>query len=125
MLSHARRLFTCAAIFNLSVVFGLLFLLPWLQPLLSLEVASGSNLALRDLGLALIATFGLAYLCVAHNPQRFRPYISLGILGKVLVVVTIYSHWLVGHIGWQLPALALGDVLFTLLFVDFLTRHPA
>lgn len=125
MLSHARRLFICAAIFNLSVVFGLLLLQPWLQPLLRLEEAGGSNLALRDLGLALIATFGLAYLCIAHNPQRFRPYISLGIVGKALVVVAIYGHWLAGHISWQLPVLALGDVLFTLLFVNFLKRHPA
>lgn len=125
MLSHARRLFVSAAIFNLSVVLGLLILTPWLQPLLRLELASGSNLALRDLGLTLIATFGLAYLCIAYNPRRYRPYIALGIVGKCLVVVAIYGHWLAGHISWQLPALALGDVLFTLLFVDFLKRHPA
>ncbi|MGH8464510.1 MAG: hypothetical protein ACRESP_11930 [Pseudomonas sp.] len=125
MLNHARRLFTCAALFNGSVVLGLLLLEPLLQPWLRLESASGSNLALRDLGLALIATFALAYLCVAYRPEQFRPYIGLGVVGKCLVVVAIYAHWLAGHIGWQLPALALGDVVFSVLFVDFLNRYPS
>ena len=125
MLTHARWLFGLAALFNLSVVLGLLLLGPWLNPLLQLNEATGSNLALRDLGLMLIATFGFAYLCVAHSPTKFRLYIPLGVMGKSLVVIAIYGHWLAGHISWQLPALALGDVLFAWLFLSFLRRYPA
>ncbi|MGE8064409.1 hypothetical protein [Pseudomonas sp. NPDC089569] len=125
MLIHARWLFGSAALFNWAVVLGLLLLNPWLSPLLQLNEPTGSNFALRDLGLMLIATFGVAYLCVARSPARFRPYVGLGVLGKCLVVIAIYSHWLAGHISWPLPALALGDVLFAWLFVDFLRRHPA
>jgi len=125
MLRHARWLFLTAALFNWSVALGLLLIEPVLRPRLGLEIATGSNLALRDLGLVLIISFGIAYLCVSLNPVRFRPYIGLGVLGKSLVLVAIYGHWLAGHIGWQLPALALGDALYSLLFLQFLRRYPA
>ncbi|MGE8154170.1 MULTISPECIES: hypothetical protein [Pseudomonas] len=125
MLIHARWLFGLAALFNFSVAFGLLLLDTWLGPLLQLNEATGSNLALRDLGLMLIASFGFAYLCTAYSPGRFRPYVGLGAGAKILVVVAIFGHWLAGNIGWQLPALALGDVLFAWLFLSFLRQYPA
>lgn len=125
MIRHTRILFFSAALFNWAIACSLLFLGDWLQPLLQLEPANGSNLAMRDLGLALIAVFGVAYWRIAFDPQRFRPYIGLGVFGKSLVVLVIYGHWLAGHIGWQLPALAFGDVLYALLFMNFLRRYPA
>ncbi|MNN48512.1 hypothetical protein D3C81_1629940 [compost metagenome] len=33
-----------------------------------------------------------------------------------MVVTIIFGHWLAGNIGWPLPALASGDILFGLLF---------
>ena len=125
MLSAARRLFIPAAIFNWSVAGGLLFLSDLTGPLLQLDPSGCSNLALRDMCMALVAAFGIAYWRIAFDPLRFRPYIELGIVGKALVVLVIYGHWLTGHIGWQLPAVAFGDVLFAVLFVNFLRRYPA
>jgi len=125
MPSAARRLFIPAAIFNWSVAGGLLLLSDVMGPLLQLDPASGTNLALRDISMLLVALFGFAYWRIAFDPQRFRPYIELGILGKSLVVAAIYSHWLAGHIGWQLPAVAFGDAVFALLFLNFLHRYPA
>lgn len=125
MLSHARRLFVCAALFNWAVAGSLLLLGDLLGPLLQLDPASGSNLALRDMCMLLVAAFGWSYWRIAFNPQRFRPYIELGILGKSMVVLAIYGHWLAGHIGWQLPLVASGDALFAVLFLNFLRRYPA
>ena len=125
MSSAARRLFIPAAIFNWSVAAGLLLLSDVMGPLLRLDPASGTNLALRDMSMLLVALFGFAYWRITFDPHRFRPYIELGILGKSLVVVAIYGHWLAGHIGWQLPAVAFGDAVFALLFLQFLRRYPA
>lgn len=123
MQTHARWLMGSAALFNWAVVLGLLFFDEHLAPLLGLDPSSGSNLALRDLALVLIATFGGAYLYAARDPVRGRPYIVLGAIGKALVALAIYSHWALGHITWQLPALVAGDVLYSLLFIHFLRRY--
>ncbi|UMZ10604.1 hypothetical protein I9018_24400 [Pseudomonas sp. MPFS] len=125
MLKYARWLFGSAALFNALVAASVLFLEQMLRPLLGLEVATGSNLVMRDLAMALVAAFGVAYLCVALDPRRFRPYIVLGVLGKCLVLVCVFGHWLASHIGWQLPTLALGDAIYSLLFLQFLRRYPA
>ncbi|EMM7970279.1 hypothetical protein M8R19_30185 [Pseudomonas sp. R3.Fl] len=123
MLTHARWLMGTAALFNWSVVFGFLFLNGLLTRLLDLAPSTGTNLAMRDLALVLIATFGAAYLYAAFDPLRGRPYIALGILGKALVALAMFAHWALGNIGWQLPALVMGDVIYSLLFIHFLRRH--
>lgn len=123
MITHARWLMGTAALFNWSVVLCFLFLNTQLSVLLQLDSVGGSNLAMRDLALALVATFGAAYLYAAIDPIRGRPYIVLGVLGKSLAALTIFTHWLAGNIGWQLPMLLIGDVLYSLLFINFLRRH--
>lgn len=123
MITHARWLMGTAALFNWSVVLGFLFLNTQLGLLLHLDSSSGSNLAMRDLALALVATFGIAYFFAAINPVRGRPYIVLGAVGKAFAALTIFIHWLLGNIDWQLPALLLGDVLYSLLFIHFLRRY--
>lgn len=125
VLLHARWLFGIAAAFNFAVASGLLFCQSWLAPLLGLTPAYGSNALFLDLTAMLIAVFGYAYARVAGHPQRFRPYIALGVLGKTLVVLLVFGHWLRGDIDWQLPLLASADALFSLLFLAFLRRLPA
>lgn len=123
MLTHARWLMGTAALFNWTVVLGFLLFNGLLTRLLGLDPASGTNLAMRDLALVLIATFGAAYLYAALDPQRGRPYIALGALGKALVALAMFAHWALGHIDWRLPALVTGDVVYSLLFVQFLRRR--
>lgn len=122
MTLYARWLMGTAALFNWSVVLSFLFLGSQVGQLLNLDISSGSNLAMRDLALALIATFGLAYLCAAINPIRARPYIILGAIGKALAALTIFAHWMLGNISWQLPGVLIGDVIYSILFIAFLRR---
>ena len=123
MRTHARWLMGTAALFNGAVVLGFLFFGHLLTPLLGLDPSTGSNLAWRDLALVLIATFGGAYFYAALEPLRGRAYIVLGAIGKALVALAIFSHWALGHISWQLPALVSGDVIYSLLFIHFLRRY--
>ena len=125
MRTHARWLMGSAALFNWAVVIALVFLNTQASQWLDLAPATGTNLAMRDLALALVATFGAAYLYAAFNPVHGRPFIALGALGKALAALTIGAHGLAGTIGWQLPMLLLGDVIYCLLFLHFLQRHQA
>ncbi len=122
MTTQGKGLFRLAAIFNFAVAAGLLLGRPVLTPLLRMDPASGTNAMLIDLAAALIAVFGYAYARVAADPQTYRPYIALGVIGKVLVVAVAAVHFLAGSVAWPLPALASGDLLFAGLFLLYLRR---
>lgn len=125
MQAQARVLFGLAALLNLSVAAGFLFLRGPLLPLLALDPVSGSNAVFVDLASVMIAIFGYAYWRVAQDPVRYRQYIELGIIGKLLAVLTFGLCWLAGQSSWQLAALGASDLPFAVLFLAFLRRHPA
>ena len=118
--SYARKLFGTAALFNFSVALGLLFLRPLVTPLVRLDPITGTNLVFLYVAAFLVATFGYAYLRAAQDPKRYRPFIELGAIGKLGAVAAVSWPWLTGEIGWRLPLLAGADLVFALLFIDFL-----
>lgn len=123
MTHHARLLFTTAALFNWSVALGLLFPSTQLSQLLQLTPVEGGDLILRHIASALIAVFGWAYWCVACDPQRWRALVVIGVLGKSLVVALVGVHWVLGTINGHWPALVMADLIYALLFLDFLRRY--
>ncbi|MCQ4325307.1 hypothetical protein CXK94_18020 [Stutzerimonas stutzeri] len=124
MTHHARLLFTTAALFNWSVALGLLFPPALLSQLLQLTPVEGGDLILRHIASALIAVFGWAYWLVARDPQRWRALAVIGVIGKSLVVALVGVHWGLGTINGYWPALVMADLIYALLFLDFLRRYP-
>ncbi|HLY39115.1 MAG TPA: hypothetical protein VKU61_13815 [Candidatus Binatia bacterium] len=126
MESYARRLFGIAALANFLFAFVLLFLRPVLASLVGLDPVAGTNRVFVYLTGTLVGAFGYAYLRVAGDPRRFRPFVELGAIGKLLAVTAATVPWLAGEIGWRLPFLIGGDLVFALLFIDYLRRtQPA
>jgi hypothetical protein len=123
MRAHARWLFGIAAVMNFAVGGGLVFLRPRLGPLLGLTPTTGSNVVIANATGLFIAVFGYAYARVALDPVRFRPYVALGILGKMLITAATAWSFFAGAVDWRLPALTGIDVVFALLFWDFLRRR--
>jgi hypothetical protein len=123
--TFARWLFGAAAAFNLGIGFGLLFLRPQLAGVLRLDPIFGTNLVLLYLVAGFILLFGCAYTFVAFDHVRYRPYILLGIVGKLTAFASLFAPWLVGQAPGTLPALASGDLVFAGLFFLFLRRVPA
>ncbi|MGI9170404.1 MAG: hypothetical protein ACR2FH_09545 [Caulobacteraceae bacterium] len=124
-LTAARWLFGIAAAFNVAVGLSLLFLRPSLAPVLHLDPTTGTNLVLIDLVGGLIVLFGYAYARVAADPIRYRPFIHLGVIGKLIAVASAVTHWRAGQVFWALPLLASGDLAFVALFLLFLWRSRA
>jgi hypothetical protein len=123
MKSYARWLFGTAAFFNIAVALDLLVLRYWFpSPLLPLDPIHGTNLVLANLAGVLAGSFGYAYARIAGDPVRFRPYIHLGAIGKLLAVASAVWPWAVGAVPWQLPALTSLDLIYALLFFDYLRR---
>src|SRR5207245_989365 len=85
---------------------------PSLEGLLRLDPVTGTNLVFVYLAAGLVAVFGYAYLRIAQDPERFRPFIELGVIGKLLAVGAVTWPWLTGEVGWQLPLVVSGDAVF-------------
>ena len=120
-----RRLFTSATLFNWTATVLLLAAAsrPDLSRLMGLGPVSGSNSLFFQISAAAVALFGWAYWQVSRDPVRNRPLIALGIVGKLATVALIWGHYLAGTIGWQLPALVIGDLIYATLFWRWLSRN--
>ncbi|MES0873879.1 hypothetical protein [Sinimarinibacterium thermocellulolyticum] len=119
---YAVVLFGSAAIFNAAVAAALLCARPQLAAAFGLDPIDGSDVVVANLAGALVGLFGYAYLRLALDPLRYRVYAELGAIGKLLAVAAADVPWLQGVIDWRLPLLAAGDLLFALLFIDWLRR---
>lgn len=118
--TYTRTLFFSAACFN--VLAGLPFLVAMrpMAELMGLQITPTSTLFIQ-ITMGLVVIFGWAYWMIGRDPVRYRPYIVLGVILKILVVSVIYSHWLAGNIPWPLPVLASGDIVYALLFWRYLS----
>ena len=122
MNTYARTLFSIAAGFNFAMAASLLFLRDQLLPIIQLDAVTGTNLVFVYVAAALIASYGGAYVCVALDARKYRAYIALGVVGKLMVVAVVCWPWLAGNVSWRLPALASSDLLFAAFFVNYLRR---
>jgi hypothetical protein len=122
-MKHSKALFFIAAIFNVAVAASLTLGWPFAQSLLQLTPADGSNRLLLRIAAVLVLTFGYAYFMVGLDPVRYRPYATLGMIGKLLVVAVALPVIVASSPGYLLAWLAMGDLLFAILFAIFL-RSP-
>lgn len=120
--SYTRLLFGTAMLFNLVVAAGLLTSSAQIGAALDLGAATPGSVVLSNLSGAFVALFAYAYARVALEPQRYRAYVELGAIGKLLVLPAAGIPYVLGYIGWELPLLACGDLVFALLFWDWLRR---
>jgi len=73
----------------------------------------------------LFGTAAVFNLLVAGDPVTFRPYIHLGAVGKLLAVACTVWPWWIGAVPWTMLAPVGPDLIYALLFLDFLRRTKA
>jgi hypothetical protein len=86
--------------------------------------AEGHPLYLTTIAL-FVALFGVGYLWAALANRAERVFIGMAAIGKLSFVALLVSFWLAGAIPAQAPLLAMGDVLFGLLFLFWLCTTRA
>src|SRR5450432_4608832 len=106
-----RTLFISAGCFNILAGLPMLVVTVTFAGLMGLQITPTANTFIQ-LTACIILVFGGAYWMIARDPERFRPYIPLGIILKGVVVVLFFGHWIIGNIPWPLPALAAGDIIY-------------
>jgi hypothetical protein len=123
-LAQARWLFGSAALYNICGALPFLFLRPWIEPLLHLDTVAGTNLPTLYLCCGFVILFGYAYILLARDPARYRNYIHLAIIGKLIAIVSFTVPWIGGQIPTPLIASIAGDPIYVVLFVLFLRSVP-
>ena len=122
MKQHAydKALFSIAAAWNLGAAAMLVFNPQFLLSRLGVGDPAGRVLA-RSLASS-AAAWGVGYALVAVNRRRFRNFAWLGALSKTLFAAVYAAAFFTGQISFPAFTPALIDLLFAILFVEFLWR---
>ena len=121
----ARRLFYPAAAWNFLAALPLLVDARGAAQLAGMTPVPTDMFYVHGLAAA-VALFGGFYALAGFDPVRYRSFISAGIVAKLLFVGIAYWHFLVaGDISGHMPAVAVGDVVWVLLFWWYLKQYPA
>ena len=118
-----RLMFRLAGLFNIAVAIPL-----WIAPV-ALSTLFGfspvpTDILYTDLFAVLVITFGIGYWRVGADPVRNRVMVEMGILGKLLVVLVGYQHFLAGATSLPFAVLVTGDLVWASLFWLYLRTHP-
>ena len=113
-----RRMFASGAWFNWIAVAVLGFGNPTLFRALGITPVAEPALFLH-LFLAAVFVFGYAYHCVSRDLSQVV-LVQLGMIGKLLVFAVIGAYWLAGVASWHLVVPACVDLVYAILFLDFL-----
>lgn len=114
-----RLFFIAATLFNIAA--GLPLLAAPDAMLQSLNMPVPDDLLYHRFTGLLILAFGGFYAALAYDQQRFGPLLWLGAIGKTGVILLMGEAYVSGRVPFQAFAVSLGDLLFVIGFLAFLT----
>ena len=118
--AYDKTLFLIAAAFNLSTAAVLIFRPDIILARLSI-IDPAAQLLARSMASSVTA-WGLAYLLVVFNAQRFREFVRLGVFSKTLFFVIYAFAFFGGQLSLSAFAPAIFDLVLAGLFAEYLWR---
>jgi len=117
---YDRILFAVAAVWNLGAAATLVFNPDFLLAKLSVNDPDARLLA-RSFASSVTA-WGIGYALVAFDRKRFRDFAWLGAISKTIFFTVYAVAFFGGRISFAAFIPALVDLVFAILFVEFLRR---
>jgi hypothetical protein len=117
---YDRILFAVAAVWNLGAAATLVFNPDFLLARLSVD-DSDARLLARSFASS-VTTWGIGYALVALDRNRFRDFAWLGAISKTIFFTVYAAAFFGGRILFAAFIPALVDLVFAILFVEFLWR---
>ncbi|HKQ78009.1 MAG TPA: hypothetical protein VJ810_30205 [Blastocatellia bacterium] len=117
---YDRSLFAVAAAWNLGAATMLIFNPDFLLARLAVNDENARLLA-RSLASS-VTTWGIGYALVAINRKRFRDFAWLGAISKTIFFTVYAAAYFGGRISFSAFIPALLDLVFAILFIEFLRR---
>lgn len=115
---YYRKLFFWGAIWNFMATVPFVLGYRMLFPLLGMASPRYPVFLLMFLGLCFV--FGLGYYWVSLDIEQNHGIVMMGILGKTLVFVGLFWASVTGQVHVILLGPGLVDLIFALLYVEFL-----
>lgn len=119
---YYRWLFTAAAIWNLLSAGAVLFLMTDAHFRREMGFPGPAETISLQLLSCCLFVFGLGYYWVSRDLSLNRDLVKLGVIGKPLVFLVFLGHALAAEIPVFLVTPSVVDLLFGLLFLEFLLR---
>ncbi len=119
--SFGKILFFVGAIWNWALTVVFVSMYPELFSFLGM--APLENPVFLHLTFALVFVYGLGYYWVSKDTTQNHDIIMMGIIGKLIVFVICFYHWLVGNIHLLIVLAGTVDMVFVVLFIGFLRKY--
>ncbi|MGE0129102.1 MAG: hypothetical protein AB7U82_13570 [Blastocatellales bacterium] len=117
---YDRILFACAAAWNLGAAAMLILNPDFLLARLGVNDPAARLLA-RSFASS-VTTWGIGYALIAFDRNRFRDFAWLGVISKMIFFTVYAVAFFGGRISFAAFIPALADLIFAILFVEFLWR---
>jgi hypothetical protein len=117
---YDRVLFAVAALWNLGAAMMLVFNPDFL--LARLNIADTSARVLARSFASSVTSWGIGYALIAIDQTRFRNFAWLGLISKTLFFIIYAAAFFSGQISPAAFAPAVVDLVFAILFAEFLWR---
>jgi hypothetical protein len=119
---YYKKFFVVAAIWNWVAAIAFFC---WYKQILSLfDMKPLIYPVIMQLLSALVFVFGIGYYWVAGDIEKNQAIVKMGIIGKILVFILLLVHWILGNIPFFLVGPGIVDLIFAILFIEFLLRFP-
>lgn len=117
---YYKSMFLIAGIWNLAV--GVIFILfyPILFPLMGITMPISPMWI--QLALLLVIVFGIGYIFAALDPEGNKGIVRIGAIGKI-IVFCLFTWYATHGEPLIIISFAIVDLIFGLLFVEFIVRY--
>ena len=116
--SYYKKLFFIGAIWNWVATISFAVGYKFVFPLFGMELPKYPIFFLLFLGLAFV--FGIGYYWVSRDIFTNHGIVKMGIIGKLIVFLLFSWAWLTGEIHFIPASAGIVDLLFAILYLEFL-----
>jgi hypothetical protein len=118
--AYYKIMFAVAAAWNLGAAATLIFNPDFLLARLNIN-DQGARLLARSFASS-VTTWGIGYALIAFDRKRFRDFAWLGAISKTIFFIVYAAAFVGKRISFPAFIPALVDIVFAILFVEFLLR---
>ena len=119
--SYYKWIFIIGALWNWAA--GIQFFFWYDKVFARLNMAPLNYPAVMQLAMSLVFVFGIGYYWVSKDLSENHDIVKLGIIAKTLVFLIFAYHTLIGNMPLQLGLSGVVDLIFAVLFLEFLMNE--
>ena len=124
--AYYKALFIIGGVWNFILSVPFLLLSFFDRALLSLFVVgifTGATLMYYQVFLWFVIVFGIGYTIVGLDLDKNHGIVLLGAIAKILAFISFVAYYLSGDVPFSLAMIGIGDLIFAILFIEFLINY--